>query len=172
MAKHRIYAMSFASVYPHYVAKAEKKGRTQAEVDQIITWLTGYGRKALAAQLEKRTDIETFVRNERRLEKVQRPGPSGLENHLEARLLRVGQLHLDLLDRQQRVTRRRQRDRARAEHELHPDAEDIAQQTHPRVLPVPGLGIRTSVPGAPGSSAGCIARLASAIHHHAAGAPR
>jgi hypothetical protein len=60
MAKPRIYAMSFASVYPHYVAKAEKKGRTQAEVDQIITWLTGYGRKALNTQLEKCTDIETF----------------------------------------------------------------------------------------------------------------
>ena len=61
MAKHRIYSISFASVYPHYVAKAEKKGRTQAEVDQIITWLTGYGRKALSSQLEKRTDIETFI---------------------------------------------------------------------------------------------------------------
>ena len=59
--KHRIYAISFASVYPHYVAKAEKKGRTKAEVDQIISWLTGYGRKALDAQLEKRTDIETFI---------------------------------------------------------------------------------------------------------------
>ena len=42
MAKHRIYTMSFASVYPHYVAKAEKKGRTKAEVDEIIAWLTGY----------------------------------------------------------------------------------------------------------------------------------
>ena len=53
--------MSFASVYPHYVAKAEKKGRTQAEVDQIICWLTGYGRKALDTQLKKRTDTETFL---------------------------------------------------------------------------------------------------------------
>src|SRR5688572_6239078 len=61
MAKHRIYSISFASVYPMYIAKAEKKGRTKAEVDQVIAWLTGYGEKALAAQLEKRTDIETFI---------------------------------------------------------------------------------------------------------------
>ena len=60
MAKHRIYTTSFASVYPLYVAKAEKKGRTKAEVDQIICWLTGYGQKELAAQLEKQTDFETF----------------------------------------------------------------------------------------------------------------
>ena len=60
MAKHRIYTISFASVYPLYVAKAEKKGRTKAEVDQIISWLTGYGQKELQTQLEKRTDLETF----------------------------------------------------------------------------------------------------------------
>jgi hypothetical protein len=60
MAKHRIYTISFASVYPHYVAKAEKKGRTKAEVDQIISWLTGYDRKGLETQLEERTDFETF----------------------------------------------------------------------------------------------------------------
>jgi hypothetical protein len=60
MAKHRIYTTSFAKVYPLYVAKAEKKGRTKAEVDQIISWLTGYGQKELKAQLEKQTDIETF----------------------------------------------------------------------------------------------------------------
>jgi hypothetical protein len=60
MTKHRIYTTSFASVYPHYVAKAEKKGRTKAEVDQIIEWLTGYGPEALAAELEARTDFETF----------------------------------------------------------------------------------------------------------------
>lgn len=47
-------------MYPHYVAKAEKKGRTQAEVDEIIRWLTGYTQKALEAQLKKRTDFETF----------------------------------------------------------------------------------------------------------------
>jgi hypothetical protein len=60
MTKHRIYTISFASVYPHYIAKAEKKGRTKAEVDQIISWLTGYSQKALAAQLIKKTDFETF----------------------------------------------------------------------------------------------------------------
>jgi hypothetical protein len=60
MAKHRIYTTSFAAVYPHYVAKAEKKGRTKAEVDQIISWLTGYRQKGLEAQLEKQTDFETF----------------------------------------------------------------------------------------------------------------
>jgi hypothetical protein len=60
MAKHRIYTISFASVYPHYVAKAEKKGRTKAEVDRIISWLTGYGPKEFAAQLEKRADFESF----------------------------------------------------------------------------------------------------------------
>src|SRR5262245_46875788 len=61
MTRHRIYTMSFASVYPLYVAKAEKKGRTKSEVDEIIRWLTGYSQKELEAQLEKRTDIETFV---------------------------------------------------------------------------------------------------------------
>ena len=60
MAKHRIYTMSFASVYPHYVAKAEKKNRTKAEVDEIIRWLTGYSRDELEAQLKKETDFETF----------------------------------------------------------------------------------------------------------------
>lgn len=63
MAKHRIYTTSFASVYPHYVAKAGKKGRTKAEVDQIISWLTGYDPKQLETQLEKRTDFETFFAN-------------------------------------------------------------------------------------------------------------
>ncbi len=60
MAKHRIYSMSFASVYPHYVAKAERKGRTRADVDQIIAWLTGYGPDQLQAILEAKTDFETF----------------------------------------------------------------------------------------------------------------
>ena len=59
--KHRIYTMSFARVYPEYVAKAERKGRTKAEVDTIICWLTGYSQKELEAQLEKQTDIETFI---------------------------------------------------------------------------------------------------------------
>jgi hypothetical protein len=61
MAKHRIYTMSFARVYPEYVAKAERKGRTKAEVDEIITWLMGYSQTALNAQLEKQTDVETFI---------------------------------------------------------------------------------------------------------------
>jgi hypothetical protein len=60
MEKHRIYTTSFASVYPLYVAKAERKGRTKAEVDRIISWLTGYGSKELATQLENQTDFETF----------------------------------------------------------------------------------------------------------------
>ncbi len=60
MAKHRIYTTSFASVYPHYVTKAEKKGRTQSDVDAIIRWLTGYSQAELNAQLAKRTDFETF----------------------------------------------------------------------------------------------------------------
>jgi hypothetical protein len=60
MATHRIYKTSFASVYPLYMAKAEKKGRTKAEVDQIIYWLTGYGQKELETELEKHTDFETF----------------------------------------------------------------------------------------------------------------
>mgnify|MGYP005831772609 FL=1 len=60
MAKHKIYTMSFASVYPHYVNKAERKGRTKAEVDEIITWLTGYSQEELEALLEKKTDFETF----------------------------------------------------------------------------------------------------------------
>ena len=60
MAKHRIYTMPVAEVYPHYIAKAERKGRTKAEVDEIIRWLTGYSQADLEAILEKRTDFETF----------------------------------------------------------------------------------------------------------------
>ena len=58
--KHRIYTTSFASVYPHYVTKAEKKKRTKAEVDDIIRWLTGYNQKQLEKVLDKKTDFETF----------------------------------------------------------------------------------------------------------------
>ncbi|MEO4043115.1 DUF2200 domain-containing protein [Hoeflea sp. CAU 1731] len=61
MTKHRIYAMSFASVYPHYVAKAERKGCAKAEVDEIICWLTGYDQQGLDAEIEKETDFETFL---------------------------------------------------------------------------------------------------------------
>ena len=57
---HRIYTTSVASVYPHYVAKAEKKGRTQAAVDAIICWLTGYSEAELAAVLAGQTDFQTF----------------------------------------------------------------------------------------------------------------
>lgn len=60
MEKHRIYTTSFASVYPHYVAKAERKGRAKAEVDEIVRWLTSYSQKELEAQLEKQIDFETF----------------------------------------------------------------------------------------------------------------
>lgn len=60
MIKHRIYTTSLASVYPHYLAKTERKGRTKQEVDEIICWLTGYGQKQLEAQLEKQTELETF----------------------------------------------------------------------------------------------------------------
>jgi hypothetical protein len=59
-AKHRIFTTSFASVYPLYVAKAEKKGRKKAEVDAVICWLTGYSPKELKEQLKKETDFETF----------------------------------------------------------------------------------------------------------------
>ena len=58
--KHRVYTMSFASVYPLYIQKAEKKGRTKAEVDEVIRWLTGYTQKGLEKQIEQRTDFETF----------------------------------------------------------------------------------------------------------------
>jgi hypothetical protein len=67
MAKHRIYTTSVASVYPAYVAKAEKKGRTRAEVDQIITWLTGYSPSQLESCLANRTDFETFFAEAPRL---------------------------------------------------------------------------------------------------------
>ncbi|WIV13273.1 DUF2200 domain-containing protein [Proteiniborus sp. MB09-C3] len=60
MTKHHIYTMSFSSVYPHYVTKAEKKGRTKTEVDEIIRWLTGYSQEELEVQLEKQIDFETF----------------------------------------------------------------------------------------------------------------
>ncbi len=62
MAEHRIYAMSFAKVYPMYVAKAEKKGRTKVEVDEIIRWLSGYSQEELEIQIEKEIDFETFFR--------------------------------------------------------------------------------------------------------------
>ena len=70
MAKHRIYTTSVASVYPHYVAKAEKKGRTRAEVNAVIGWLTGYGPEELDEQLARQVDFETFFAE------APRPNPS------------------------------------------------------------------------------------------------
>ena len=61
--KHRIFTTPVANVYPFYVQKAEKKGRTAAEVDAIICWLTGYTARQLQAQLKKQTDFETFFRD-------------------------------------------------------------------------------------------------------------
>ncbi len=58
--KHRIYATSFARIYPFYIAKAEKKGRTKKEVDEVIRWLTGYSQKQLESRLKEETDFETF----------------------------------------------------------------------------------------------------------------
>ncbi|QSB28118.1 DUF2200 domain-containing protein [Flavobacterium sp. CLA17] len=60
MEKHRIFTASFASVYPHYISKAEKKGRTKEEVDTIIYWLTGYNQQALQQLIDHKTDFETF----------------------------------------------------------------------------------------------------------------
>lgn len=71
-AGHRIYGMSVASVYPHYVAKAERKGRSGDEVDEIILWLTGYRAEDLARHLEAGTDFETFFAE------APRPNPARL----------------------------------------------------------------------------------------------
>jgi hypothetical protein len=60
MIKNKIYTMSFARVYPLYIAKVTRKGRTKAEVDKVICWLTGYSQKGLEAQIKKQTDFETF----------------------------------------------------------------------------------------------------------------
>ncbi len=65
--KQRIYKMSFARVYPEYVAKAERKGRTKTEVDEIIRWLTGYGQDSLEAQLKKEANFEAFFAEAPRL---------------------------------------------------------------------------------------------------------
>ncbi|MDO9020708.1 MAG: DUF2200 domain-containing protein [Deltaproteobacteria bacterium] len=65
--KHRIYSMSFASVYPLYVQKAEKKGRTKAEVDEVIAWLTGYAGAQLERVIDDKTDFEAFFANAPRM---------------------------------------------------------------------------------------------------------
>ena len=67
MAAHRIFSTSFASVYPLYVAKAERKGRSHDEVDQIILWLTGYSREGLAGQIACKADFATFFAEAPRL---------------------------------------------------------------------------------------------------------
>lgn len=59
--KHRIFGMSFARIYPMYVQKAEKKGRTKKEVDEVICWLLGYSQKQLNDHLKKETDLEAFI---------------------------------------------------------------------------------------------------------------
>ena len=56
----RVFKMSFAGVYPHYIQKAEKKGRTKEELDSVICWLTGYDQQALQKQIDKKVDLETF----------------------------------------------------------------------------------------------------------------
>ena len=73
MTKHRIFTTSVASVYPLYVAKAERKGRTRAEVDEIIRWLTGYSQAELDEQLAQRSDFETFFAS------APRPNPARAE---------------------------------------------------------------------------------------------
>ena len=60
MAPHRIFRMAISKVYPMYVQKVEKKGRTQAEVDEVIRWLTGYDQGGLKQQIEEENDFETF----------------------------------------------------------------------------------------------------------------
>ncbi|MFN3967925.1 DUF2200 domain-containing protein [Flavobacterium sp.] len=60
MEKHKIFSMSFASVYPHYINKVEKKGHTKAELDTIICWLTGYNQQELQHQIDNKTDFESF----------------------------------------------------------------------------------------------------------------
>jgi hypothetical protein len=67
--KHRIFNTAVANVYPYYIAKAEKKGRTKSEVDEIISWLTGYSQRQLESELKKQTDFETFFR------KAPKPSP-------------------------------------------------------------------------------------------------
>lgn len=61
--KHKIFTMAFARVYPLYVQKAERKGRTKDEVDEVITWLTGYSRAQLARVLQDELDFEAFFKN-------------------------------------------------------------------------------------------------------------
>ncbi|PKN02777.1 DUF2200 domain-containing protein [Candidatus Dojkabacteria bacterium HGW-Dojkabacteria-1] len=66
-ANHRIFTMSFSTVYPHYIAKVERKGRLKSEVDEIIRWLTGYTQQQLEIEIEKNTDFETFFKKASKL---------------------------------------------------------------------------------------------------------
>lgn len=63
MENHRVFKISFAGVYPHYIVKAEKKGRTKEEVDTVICWLTGYSRNQLQKQIEDKVNLETFFKD-------------------------------------------------------------------------------------------------------------
>jgi len=74
MTSHRIYSMSVASVYPHYVAKAERKGRTKADVDEIIRWLTGHSQESLDEELAKKSSFEAFFAHAPRMN----PARSGI----------------------------------------------------------------------------------------------
>jgi hypothetical protein len=67
MQLERVFAMSFAGVYPHYVTKVEKKGRTRAELDEVLCWLTGYDKKQLGKQIETKVDLRTFFKEAPRL---------------------------------------------------------------------------------------------------------
>lgn len=69
MDNNRVYKMSVAGVYPHYINKAEKRGRTKEEVDTVICWLTGYDKKALKKQIDKKVDFETFFKEAPQLNK-------------------------------------------------------------------------------------------------------
>lgn len=62
MDNQRVYKMVFAGVYPHYVNKVEKKGRTKAELEEVIQWLTGYDRKGLQKVIDEKVDFETFFK--------------------------------------------------------------------------------------------------------------
>jgi len=72
MKENKLYAMAFASVYPAYVAKAERKGRTKTEVDEVVRWLTGYTQRQLDAHLAKKTDLQTFFGKASRINPLRR----------------------------------------------------------------------------------------------------
>ena len=72
----KVFRMAFASVYPHYIAKAEKKGRTRAEVHAIIQWLTGYDEPTLQQQIEQKVDFETFFAQAPRINRTSPRSPA------------------------------------------------------------------------------------------------